>query len=79
MAAQVALRRQQAQEESEARELRLLYPQASAAVGADAGSPRGSPIGNGTSHAPAPPSFEGFGAENQKDGRQNIRNCNVYR
>lgn len=74
MAAQVALRRQQAQEESEARELRLLYPQPSAAVGADAGNPQGSPIGHGvppaTSHAPTPRCFEGFGAENQKDGKK---------
>ncbi|NP_001033037.1 doublesex- and mab-3-related transcription factor A1 [Takifugu rubripes] len=76
MAAQVALRRQQAQEESEARELRLLYPQP------DAGNPQGSPVGHGastaTSHAPAPPSFEGFGAENPKDddkcGKYNFYN-----
>lgn len=61
MAAQVALRRQQAQEESEARELRLLYPQP---------DPRGSPVGHG---APAPPSFEGFGGENPKEGKKGKR------
>uniref|UniRef100_UPI0037E8058E doublesex- and mab-3-related transcription factor A1-like n=1 Tax=Semicossyphus pulcher TaxID=241346 RepID=UPI0037E8058E len=62
MAAQVALRRQQAQEESEARELRLLYP------GSEA---QGSPVGHGvpttTSSTPTAPSFDVFGAENQKE------------
>ena len=70
MAAQVALRRQQAQEESEARELRLLYP------GGETGVPQGSPVGPGvpaaTSSAPTPPSFDVFGAENQKNGKLTI-------
>ncbi|XP_029942084.1 doublesex- and mab-3-related transcription factor A1 [Salarias fasciatus] len=59
MAAQVALRRQQAQEESEARELRLLYPQGSALGTAVPASPS-------TPTAPAAPCFEVFGTENQK-------------
>lgn len=73
MAAQVALRRQQAQEESEARELRLLYPQQSAAIGAEAASSQGSLTGHvvppATGHAAATPSFEVFGTDNQKDGK----------
>ncbi|XP_030285813.1 doublesex- and mab-3-related transcription factor A1 [Sparus aurata] len=76
MAAQVALRRQQAQEESEARELRLLYP------GGETGIPQGSPVGPGvpaaTSSAPTPPSFDVFGADNQKNddklGKYNFYN-----
>ncbi|XP_051285489.1 doublesex- and mab-3-related transcription factor A1-like [Dicentrarchus labrax] len=69
MAAQVALRRQQAQEESEARELRLLYP--GPGIGGETGIPQGSPVGPGvpaaSSSTPAAPSFDVFGAENQKD------------
>lgn len=62
MAAQVALRRQQAQEESEARELRLLYP------GSEAGIPQGSPVGPAAaSNTPITPSFDVFGGENKKD------------
>ncbi|XP_041635795.1 doublesex- and mab-3-related transcription factor A1-like [Cheilinus undulatus] len=62
MAAQVALRRQQAQEESEARELRLLYP------GSEAGIPQGSPVGPAAaSNTPVTPSFDVFGGENKKD------------
>ncbi|GAA6216268.1 doublesex- and mab-3-related transcription factor A1 [Lates japonicus] len=69
MAAQVALRRQQAQEESEARELRLLYP--GSGIGGESGIPQGSPVGPGvpatTSNTPTAPSFDVFGTENQKD------------
>lgn len=71
MAAQVALRRQQAQEESEARELRLLYP--GSGIGGESGIPQGSPVGPGvpatTSNTPTAPSFDVFGTENQKDGK----------
>jgi len=70
MAAQVALRRQQAQEESEARELRLLYP--GSAIGREAGIPQGSPLGTGvpasSSNTPAAPNFDVFEAQNHKDG-----------
>lgn len=69
MAAQVALRRQQAQEESEARDLRLLYP--CAGIGGEAGIPQGSPISAAvpanTSNTPAAPCFDVFGTEKQKD------------
>lgn len=65
MAAQVALRRQQAQEESEARELRLLYP------GSETGIPQGSPVGSvvpaANSNTQLSPSFDVFGAENPKE------------
>ncbi|XP_047433828.1 doublesex- and mab-3-related transcription factor A1-like [Mugil cephalus] len=80
MAAQVALRRQQAQEESEARELRLLYP--GAGIGGDAGMPQGSPLSSGvpasTSGAPAAgPCFDVFGSESHKDDDK-IRKYSVY-
>lgn len=69
MAAQVALRRQQAQEESEARELRLLYP--GSGIGGEAGIPQGSPLDTevpaSTSNTPATTRFEVFGAQNHKD------------
>lgn len=69
MAAQVALRRQQAQEESEARELRLMYP--GSGIGGETGIPQASSVGPGvpaaTSSTPTSPSFDVFGAENQKD------------
>ncbi|KAK7909896.1 hypothetical protein WMY93_014580 [Mugilogobius chulae] len=68
MAAQVALRRQQAQEENEARELRMLYPGGAGIVG-ESGVPQGSVVGPSTPAAAAhtPPGFEVFAAENQKD------------
>nr|ABU53616.1 dsx and mab-3 related transcription factor 4 [Paralichthys olivaceus] len=80
MAAQVALRRQQAQEEGEARELRLLY--SGPGIGGEAGIPQGSPVGPGvpatTSNTPAAPSFDVFGTEMQKDddklGKYNFYN-----
>ncbi|KAM9836332.1 doublesex- and mab-3-related transcription factor A1-like [Aulostomus maculatus] len=68
MAAQVALRRQQAQEESEARELRLLYP--GTGIGGDAGIPQGSPLGPGIPAASGnstSPGFDVFRAETPKD------------
>lgn len=70
MAAQVALRRQQAQEESEARDLRLLYP--CTGIGGEAGIPQRSSISAGVpvsaSSTPAAPCFDVFGSENHKDG-----------
>lgn len=67
MAAQVALRRQQAQEENEARELRLMYP--GAGVLGESGVPQGSTVDPST-QAPtshSPPRFDVFATENQKD------------
>ncbi|XP_061565436.1 doublesex- and mab-3-related transcription factor A1-like [Cololabis saira] len=72
MAAQVALRRQQAQEESEARELRLLYP--GSGIGVPAGSPEGPPLGAG---GPAPTSTSVFGAQNSKD-EDKVNKYNIY-
>ncbi|XP_078132346.1 doublesex- and mab-3-related transcription factor A1-like [Sander vitreus] len=81
MAAQVALRRQQAQEESEARELRLMYP-GSGIVG-ETGIPQAAAVGPGgptaTSNTPTAPSFDVFGAENQKhDDKQQMSKYNFY-
>lgn len=67
MAAQVALRRQQAQEENEARELRMMYP--GAGLIGESGVPQGSAVGP-TIQVPAAhnsPGFEVFATENQKD------------
>ncbi|XP_012732377.2 doublesex- and mab-3-related transcription factor A1 [Fundulus heteroclitus] len=69
MAAQVALRRQQAQEENEAREIRLLYP--GAGIAGQAGISQGSAVGRAVpaasgNSAPAP-CFDAFGAKNQKE------------
>ncbi|XP_060922381.1 doublesex- and mab-3-related transcription factor A1-like [Limanda limanda] len=70
MAAQVALRRQQAQEESEAREMRIMYS-GPGLGGGEPGIPQGSHVGPGvpatTSHTPTAPSFDAFGRENHKD------------
>ncbi|XP_054457587.1 doublesex- and mab-3-related transcription factor A1-like [Anoplopoma fimbria] len=65
MAAQVALRRQQAQEESEARELRLMYP-GSGMVG-DQVCSGGPGLPAATSNTPTAPGFDVFGAESHKD------------
>ncbi|XP_034413100.1 doublesex- and mab-3-related transcription factor A1-like [Cyclopterus lumpus] len=69
MAAQVALRRQQAQEESEARDLRLMYP-VSGMVG-ETGIPQASPLGPGvptaTGNTATANRFDVFGAESQQD------------
>lgn len=69
MAAQVALRRQQAQEENEAREIRLLYP--GSGIGAQAGISQGSVVGRGVpaarSNTPPNPCFDVFGAQNHRD------------
>ncbi|XP_068569978.1 doublesex- and mab-3-related transcription factor A1-like [Cebidichthys violaceus] len=69
MAAQVALRRQQAQEESEARELRLVYH--GAGMVGETGIPQASPGGPGvpaaTGNTPTASGFDVFGAESQKD------------
>lgn len=69
MAAQVALRRQQAQEESEARELRLMYP--GTGIVGETGIPQASQVGPGvpaaTSNTLTAPCFDVFRAENQKD------------
>lgn len=63
MAAQVALRRQQAQEESEARELRLLYPGPGMA-GQAAGS-----HGSAAVTSPTAPCFDVFGTHSYKEGK----------
>ncbi|XP_028330473.1 doublesex- and mab-3-related transcription factor A1-like [Gouania willdenowi] len=67
MAAQVALRRQQAQEESEARELRLLYT--GPGIQAEAGGPQGSPLG-ATDNIPSANRLDVFGAANRCEGEK---------
>uniref|UniRef100_A0A3P9HZ06 DMRT like family A1 n=1 Tax=Oryzias latipes TaxID=8090 RepID=A0A3P9HZ06_ORYLA len=79
MAAQVALRRQQAQEESEARDLRLLYP--ASGIGVPAGSPQGSPVGAevpaSSSNPATVPCFDVFGAQNPKEDDK-VHKYNFY-
>nr|AAL83919.1 DM-domain containing transcription factor DMRT4 [Xiphophorus maculatus] len=62
MAAQVALRRQQAQEENEAREIRLMYP--GPGIGGQAGISQGPAVGRGvpaaSSNTPPAPCFDVF-------------------
>ncbi|XP_032438047.1 doublesex- and mab-3-related transcription factor A1 isoform X2 [Xiphophorus hellerii] len=69
MAAQVALRRQQAQEENEAREIRLMYP--GPGIGGQAGISQGPAVGRGvpaaSSNTPPAPCFDVFGAQNHKE------------
>lgn len=70
MAAQVALRRQQAQEESEARDFQFMYT--GSGTGGESGMPMASSAGTGipgpTNNASRTPSFDVFGTEDQKDG-----------
>lgn len=63
MAAQVALRRQQAQEESEARELRLLYP------GSGIAGQAGGSHGSAAATSPTAPCFDVFGTQSYKEGK----------
>ncbi|KAM4611766.1 doublesex- and mab-3-related transcription factor A1-like [Polymixia lowei] len=79
MAAQVALRRQQAQEESEARELQFLYT--GPGTGGESGMTIASSVGTGvppsTNSAPRTHSFDVFGTDNQKDDDK-LSKCNFY-
>ncbi|XP_061108182.1 doublesex- and mab-3-related transcription factor A1-like [Conger conger] len=69
MAAQVALRRQQAQEESEARELQFMYSGTGASEpGLSMASGRGA-SGSATTR-PRSPSYDVFAANDQKDGEK---------
>ncbi|KAG7461889.1 hypothetical protein MATL_G00195900 [Megalops atlanticus] len=72
MAAQVALRRQQAQEESEARELQFMYPgTGSSETGLTMGAPvvGTGPGGSGLVNTrPRTPNYDVFGMEEQKEG-----------
>lgn len=69
MAAQVALRRQQAQEESEARDLQFMYTGSGTS---ETGMAMASSVVTGllgnANNAPSTPSFDVFGKEEQKDG-----------
>ncbi|MED6280727.1 hypothetical protein CHARACLAT_013761 [Characodon lateralis] len=79
MAAQVALRRQQAQEENEAREIRLLYP--GSGIGGQAGISQGSAVGRGVPAArgntPPAPSFDVFCAHHHKEDDK-VKKYSIY-
>ncbi|XP_015233666.1 PREDICTED: doublesex- and mab-3-related transcription factor A1 [Cyprinodon variegatus] len=79
MAAQVALRRQQAQEENDAREIRLLYPPTG--IEGQPGISQGSAVGRGVPAAncntPPAPSFDVFGAQNYK-GDEKVSKYSIY-
>nr|XP_006630066.1 PREDICTED: doublesex- and mab-3-related transcription factor A1 [Lepisosteus oculatus] len=80
MAAQVALRRQQAQEESEARELQFMYTGAGTSEpGLGVMASVGAPGGTGQLSTPSArtPGYEPFGIEDHKD-EDKISTYNVY-
>ncbi|KAF7230349.1 doublesex- and mab-3-related transcription factor A1 [Nothobranchius furzeri] len=74
MAAQVALRRQQAQEESEARELRLMYPDSG--IGGQ-GSPLGRGLPAANSNTPAAAGLDALGTQSHKDDDK-VNKYNFY-
>lgn len=65
MAAQVALRRQQAQEESEARELQFMYTGSGAG---ETGLTMASGVQRSVNTVPRISSYDVFGTDDQKDG-----------
>ncbi|KAL0970501.1 hypothetical protein UPYG_G00242940 [Umbra pygmaea] len=75
MAAQVALRRQQAQEECEARELQFMYTGSGAGETGLSMASTGVPVSSNT--GPRTSSFEVFGTDPQKDGEK-LTKYNLY-